>query len=343
MAEKRKSRIVRLAAALALVTPFVLLPLLAGELWLRRYPQVLTGNFSCLAFNDHEGATFLPKCRAEPFSPNGTFRFETNEDGFRDRPRSFFAGGAVAFLGDSHVEGLYLEPEQTLARALEDRIHVPVLNLGLRGTGPTLQAIRLYRARHTYPIRGAIWLLNPTDPADEIYFYQENPTFLLDQPDQRVRHHVGAYSAWRGISWLSSALHHKLLILLYVIDHFRIEADVRRAVETVKFDPQVHCRALRKVASDFRRDHLPLVFLIFPHGAPADHLTYFGVEPDPAQFRSMLDCAAATGFPVVNATDLAGHKEYYWSGDWHLNADGVRAYADRYAPEIEAGLRRARP
>ena len=83
----------KIGVAAALAAPFLLVLLIALEIFLRNNLQLTTGRFPCVTFDQHEGVTFIPSCRAEEETPKGKVSFQANEDGFRDR----------AQIGRAHV------------------------------------------------------------------------------------------------------------------------------------------------------------------------------------------------------------------------------------------------
>jgi hypothetical protein len=325
----------------ALTVPFLLAFLLISEIFLRNNLQLLTGLFPCLSFIPKEGISFLPSCSAELPSPAGVVKFQSNEDGFRDRPRAFFSQGAVAILGDSHVEGFNLEEPDTLGRKLEASLGgAPFLNLGVRSSGPTLQAIKLFRALHHYPVKGVVWVLNPTDSYDEVYFYHENPGYDLSQRDTRtLRRHIGAFSPWRLAYSLSRILQHRIYTLMYVLDHFQLERAFAAIVTREPFQKAIHCAGIAHTAVELKKKGIPLVFLTFPHGAKDAGHTYFGLKPNAPDFQLLVECAKDTGSPVVEAhQSFSAKPEWFWMNDWHLNPAGMDAYAGLVKEDVAKAL-----
>jgi len=123
---------------------------LVAEAGLRWREEVVLNKGNCSQIHPQELVSFHPNCDTKDIAPSGSYIFKTNEDGFRDRPRSFFEGGTILVLGDSHVEGFLLPIEATLVRRLEERIGFRLLNLGIRGTGPSTEALRAKRAMLQY-------------------------------------------------------------------------------------------------------------------------------------------------------------------------------------------------
>lgn len=216
----RRSFVLRFAGRIALLFPFCRgLDSFPRSVAASHHKSPFISRTHCFSQNRQEAPAFLPECREILRTPAGEIEFQTNEDGFRDRGRDFFRRGAIALLGDSHVEGFWLPVESGLARVLERKVSsgIPFLNLGIRASGPTQQAIRLQRARKNYALRGAIWFLNPSDPVDEVYFHARNPSFELGGDTRtELRPLWDATPLYRAIPKLSLALHDESYTLIYI-------------------------------------------------------------------------------------------------------------------------------
>ena len=173
----------RIAVGFLLACPFIVTTLLLAEVWLRWTTNLpFLSRTSCFTQNPREAPAFRENCRELLRTPQAPVEFQTNAEGFRDRPREFFAKGAIGVLGDSYVEGFWLPDNSGPVRSLERAMGgaIPFLNLGIRGSGPSQQAIRFFRAvKSGYRFRGLIWFLNPSDPVDERYFLAQNPGFRI--------------------------------------------------------------------------------------------------------------------------------------------------------------------
>lgn len=330
----------RIAGWIALLVPFTVAFLLVLEIWLRfttNLPYI--SRTHCFSMNKQEAPAFLPDCRETLKTPEGDVEFQTNEDGFRDRPREFFRKGAIALLGDSHVEGFWLPVESGIARMLEKKIapEFPFLNLGIRASGPTQQAIRFQRAIMNNPVRGAIWFLNPSDPVDEIYFRARNPGFELGEKSwSELSPLWDPTPLYWAITRLSLALRDRVYILIYINERW-IKQSQQAKYLSGPFLNDPHCLSLELTAKRMRAHKLPLLFVALPHGTLARPRSYMGTSLEDQSFERLLDCARATGNRVVDLREkLNEHPEWFFRNDWHFNVSGVEALTEIAAPEIRA-------
>lgn len=340
----------RAMVALMLVLPFLLVlvfALGAMELWLRGTTNLpFLSRSRCFTQNSLEAPGFLPDCTEMMRTPAGSVMFRTNELGFRDRPLGTFRAGAVALMGDSFVEGFWLKEEEGLARALERKARwpFPLLNLGIRASGPSQQAIRLFRAWKELPLKGVVWMLNPSDPVDEILFRARNPSFSISKERWSELQPTWSLSpAYRAFTRWSLRMRDRSYLLLYVADRLLKQGSQARAVAGVPFSPDVHCRSLALAEAELKKAGVPLLFVAMPHGMAATGRPYLGQPLNDGKFEALLACARATGSPVLDLrAELDGRPEWYWKNDWHYNQAGVEAAAAIAAPLIRAAWRGGR-
>jgi hypothetical protein len=70
---------------------------------------------------------------AKPWLSSQKLLFHTDRYGFRNRERDLPQEGAVMLLGDSFVEGYYLDESETISARLENKINAFVYNFGVGG------------------------------------------------------------------------------------------------------------------------------------------------------------------------------------------------------------------
>jgi hypothetical protein len=328
-----------MGVAMALSVPFFVVAVACLELWLRITTNLpYLSRTRCFTQNAVEAPGFVFNCVETLRTPAGPIEFRTNEDGFRDRPRAFFRNGAIAVLGDSYVEGYWMSEEQGFVRSLERRLtpRVPLLNLGIRGTGPSQQTIRLYRALAAYKLRGVIWDLNPSDPLDEMYFLARNPGFEIHPDRWTALRPIWSPSVWYWrITELSLALHDRVYVLVYLAERWIKQAAETATVKAETFSEERHCRSLSVAARELAARRIPLVFVATPHGMLAHRRAYLGLKLDENLFERLLACAKKTGAPTLDLRhELDGEPGWYWDHDWHWNRKGVDAVTEIMAPAI---------
>lgn len=319
---------------LLLALPFPALFLLALELFLRFfvYEAVYRDgqcNKNFLPKTENElRRLFHPGCFERVAAPDGReVVISTNEHGFRDRPAAEFAGGAYAFLGDSHAEGFALNAEDSLARRLEETGAFPrkLLNIGYRATGPTEQLRILSYAREHYRIEGLVWLLTENDILDDLYLRTRDPAFWAT----RLNIFFLKASSLLGRRWLT-------------LEYLRVAMNgiaLANAAKKHAGEPMDRhfCETVRGATARLAPG-TPITVLALPHGIPGEHLPYFGTQPDRAAFWRALDCAAKPPVRVIDLRDsFAGLRAHLMSDRYHLDAEGTKLLAKRIATFLRGG------
>ena len=324
-----------------LLLPFPLVFLVIAEIWFRATSNPgFTARSRCFTETNFEAPAFRPLCEERQRSAGGLIDFRTNEDGFRDQNRAHFQNGAWAVLGDSFVEGYSLPEEAGLVRSLEKELHLPLLNLGIRASGPTQQLWRLRHAIEHYRLRGAIWVLNPSDPLDEIYFYARNPAYRVDSASpQTIRPLWDRPFFYDWVTRLSLAVNDQLYSLFFLLEKFGKQSIQANQIAGLPFSSNPHCAALFAGAKEMRARGLPLLFVVIPHGPRMGRQRYLGTQLNEPAFAQMIECANQTKFPLLDMSkQLENQTELYWPGDWHFNAKGANAWARAAAPWMRSQI-----
>lgn len=282
----------------------------------------LEQDVTCLKFSNDPlvGKEFQPGCEATLSGPGGDYHFRINSDGWRAPAREHFKSGATAVLGDSHVEGVYLEEENTLVRRLESALQAqflaPFLNLGIRGSGPSQQWERFQKAQKHYPLRGLIWIINETDPTDEAWTLW------------RGKHPEAGGRPWnKAVNGWFTPLTGITLAFPSLFDAWRLSAFVRHAVAAAP-EASEFCKPLAKGWSWARSEKRPLLFLVMRHGRAEEERLYFGLPVGKTGLDSMVDCLKKNGAPYIDLRkEFSERKEWYWPGDVHLTPEGTKELA----------------
>lgn len=322
------TRAKRVLVWLGLSLPFfaVLVAVLVGlELFLRwrDKEQFTLRRLACAGKHPRMAFTLRPNCLSMETGPGGGYEFRTNEDGFRDRARAEFSGGALLVLGDSHIQGIGLAEEDTIPRQLElrlrSRLGIPLLNAGLQNLGPSEELIRADEALAAYPVRGAFWFLNPTDAYDEVAYQAADksprPFFFFG---------------------LSDLLGGRSFLVLKLQEYYNMSRPYVSALRGRDFDPARHCVAFPALHSRLKALGAPLIFVSMGHGPRAMwRAGYKGLPPNMEFYDRLLACARGTGTPVIDAMEFFSDRpELFWKNDWHMNPRGTAAFADYLAPKL---------
>lgn len=316
-----------------IISHFLLLTitlLLVGELALRtRGDSVLIMHQTpCTESDPKELLNLRKNCSELTGNPLEKFLFTTNESGFRDRTKSFFNQGAIIVLGDSHVMGFRLPVEKALVRSLERKIvsdvQYPLLNIGMQSLGPTQEYLRAERALKEYKVKGAIWFVNPTDVADEI-FYQ---TVIKFSAARRNRDDFFWFK-------VSKFLHEKSYLILKLCEYLYMQRPYVNLLAHKTFDPSIHCESYYNLHKEFKVKKIPLIFVSMNHGSKYAQADYRGLPIDKVAYEALLSCLKRTGRPLIDVRDSFDSKpELFWSGDWHLHEEGTEIFTKFLAPQI---------
>ncbi len=160
----------RAAFALALMVFGLGLALLGLEVFVRVLPPSITKfrRLPIFAADTDLGYRYRPHQKA--VSEAGCYRIDPvtiNSEGFRDDEWPDSAEGGVAILGDSYVEGVHVDDDETVAARLRAYLGRPVLNAGITGYG-TISAEAVYEKeiRPRKPSVVALFFLTFNDITD---------------------------------------------------------------------------------------------------------------------------------------------------------------------------------
>jgi lysophospholipase L1-like esterase len=176
--EKRRVRVYRGVTVLAALLLFVTLDLVAGTL---RIPRART-SFRCWHPYYHHG--LLPnQNRTTEWGPR-RYSMITNSAGFRDgRPRIVSKAptkSRVVLMGDSFIEGMGVEYQESVAGLLEQRWSadgIEVLNAGVLSYSPKLYNLktRYLVEQERLEFHELIVFIDVSDVQDELYYEDFSP------------------------------------------------------------------------------------------------------------------------------------------------------------------------
>lgn len=168
----------------------------------------------------HFGVWHIPQTSVTVKTPQGEISYETNLHGMRDRPRDERSTAAerVVVLGDSFVEGSFVEESDRFTDILEKQTGIEFLNFGTSGSFGSIQEWLLYqhlasRFDHT---RVLVFLLPDNDFSDNDPSQHPpdryRPYLLKTGDSYEVTYPVSFSNAPAGISRMSwgRKLRHRL-------------------------------------------------------------------------------------------------------------------------------------
>lgn len=294
---------------------------------------------SCLRLGGSEHHHFQENCEAKVETPVGPVAYSLNEDGFRARPRRDYAQGAVAVLGDSKVEGWWLEQNATIGAGLEAAGALGPwreLNLGLRFTGPSIQRMRLERALAHYPVRAVLWFLNGTDPVDEQLAHSLALRRDAHGAPLELSHDDVFTPAW--LSRLQALVGNRSALLRHVQVKL-YDREVIRRVTTTSAGPEVVCAALHSAALRLKELRLPVLAVFLPLGPNIAKFPYMNLVDREEGSISMEKCVRDAGLPVIDLRErLKMDPVLYWPNHRNMTAEGVRHLVGSLAPELRRQL-----
>ena len=319
----------KLFLLIGLSLPFILVAVLVLEVGMRLMPStgIPLRRPLCGRYDPELLMVFRPNCHSVEMFPYGDYVLDTNEDGLRDRPRSFFQKGAIFVLGDSHVQGYGLPVEKGLSRVLEKHLaplKTPLLNVGRQAYGVTQQALLARRVMPHYSIKGLLWFINPTDMAEDIFF----------QLAQNAGFRVKPQSFWLSDfndRWFAG----KSLFLTKAAEVVHMQWPYFKAMRGRVYDPAVHCSTMKNLVKELKEKKIPVVFIAMGFGLKSQKLSYRGIVPDENDYQKLLQCVKDSGAELISMREeFADTKELFFPYDWHFNETGIEIFSQSLSKKI---------
>jgi hypothetical protein len=301
----------------------------------------------------------------------GAIRLIADADGFRVGKRGRVDGLPILFLGDSFIEALQVEYEQTVTHLLESELParigqpVAVRNAGVGGYGPSHYYLR---ARSLLPrdkyrvVVTAIFAGNDAQPRRFDYFPPRNAEqrrFRLPRRFDKAEYVDAVLGPTNDFLEERS---HLYVMTRKRLDNVRMKVGLhpldfprefmRSEQTSQRWDVTADiCHDIRELA---KRSGARALFVLIPTDFQVDEATFtayvngFGIDPTAVDLdqpiRRLLEEFAERDLDVVNALPKfrelsdAG-KVLYGDIDPHLSPEGHRALADLLLPEVSRLLR----
>jgi len=281
----------------------------------------------CLRLGSPEHHYFLPNCSTQVETPKGKVGYQLNEHGFRAGAAATFEEGAFALLGDSKIEGWWVDQHQTVGARLEAKKifgSLRELNLGIRYSGPTIQRMRLERAIENYPIKLILWFFNGSDLADEML--ARSLALRRDKNGAPLALSIAdaATPGWllflQKITGNKSVLLRSLQIKIY-------DREVTRLVLAQKsqLGPGKFCASFHSAVEIARKKEIPLIAVYLPLGPNIEKFPYMNIVGSEEGSEEIAACVNQQRVPLVDLREkLDTRAELYWSS---LNRRGASASA----------------
>ena len=305
-----------------------------------------------------------------------TVRLLTDQDGFRIGERGRAEGVPVLLLGDSFVEALQVDHEQSLAGRLEQTLttalgtQAAVRNAGISGWAPGQYLARARTLLPLEPYRAVVvglYVGNDVRTTREDYL---PPKPITERHRFRMPHALSKSELVRAtLLPLNDAL--EVRSHLFVFTRAQLEPLRRKAGLSANYFPAEFTKREAAVdrwdiTADVCRD---IAELAAAHGAhalfvliPADfqvdsasfqqHVAGFGIDPNSVDLdqpsRRMAQELTDRGLRTIDALPAfrerhdAGHR-LYGTVDKHLSPDGHAALAELVTPELARLLMPATP
>ena len=331
----------RIIAKIILVFVFLITGLVAAEIALR---LTVAHHFAplqaCLRFgNTRVHHLYAADCSQSSKQFGRLVTYQFNQFGLRERSPKDLGPKKIVVLGDSEVKGLYAPVEESLSRVFEERMKTDVffVNMGVRFTGPTVQAAIFRNLQPMINARGVVWFLNGGDPMEERYFAHKvvsrGPSgipnqFKVDAVDHTMKHPAVRLSRLFGGKI-------ELLNFWYRTALFR---DWRNLAVSTAPNDQVLCMGIRVLADYLKSENIPLLFVFAPKIEEGIAWSWLGEPYDPSQLSRMVTCAQETGQAVVDlSTEVLGSEHFYPDGV-HFRKSAVDWITDRLASDLQRML-----
>ena len=183
-------------------------------------------------------------------------------------------------------------------------------------------------------MKGVIWLLNESDVSDERLFYAEGLSFNEQGLPNRFPW-LGASGFWgkllTGISRWNQG-RSQLLNVMVRLETFRTYS---RRLGASTQPPDILCRAIKTFSEKLREKKIPLLIVFTPHPDRGISANWPGYRYQREELLSMVACAKASGFPVLDLTNDPIKADWYAADEIHFSPAGSKWLADRIAPSVK--------
>lgn len=257
-----------------------------------------------------------------------------NALGFRDK--SFNTAPSpqkrrILVIGDSFPAGLFVTPEQTFPKRLEEYVaQTEVLNLGVQGYGPDQELLILRQYGHALKPAAIVWSIFPANDYNDLI---KNQLFEVTPSGEIALTKQNAVSALlptlRASMFLHLLLHGRLLPaateerlqpLLFV------DSEAPTAVTSTTI------ALMRGIVRAFQRDTAALQATLRAVVIPSLQQVQRAPGGELALHQTTVSILREAGVPTVDLyPSFVGHPELYTSEEHHLSEAGHQAAAKEIA------------
>jgi len=289
----------------------------------------------CLQLGNPEHHYFQPNCNTQVETPLGPVSYSINEDGFRASPRDTYQPGAFALVGDSKVEGWWVEKADTIGAQLEAGNtfgKLRELNVGIRFSGPSIQRLRLERALEHYPVKLILWFFNGTDTADERLAH--SLALKRDKNGAPISLSVEDATPPGWLDFLQKLTRNKSLILRSI----QMRLYDREVTRRVLSGDNAHdlCASFHSAMEVARDRKIPVLAVQLPLGPNIEKFPYMNVVGTEDSSGEIAACVKKEGVSIIDLrSKLSTNPELYWSMHRNMTAAGLRHLVEKLTPELK--------
>lgn len=293
----------------------------------------------CLVWSFKYQHGFRPNCKETFFIENRNIKFETNELGFRERPIVEIKVGQVLVVGDSSIEGMGLQQNETFPSVLEEKtkekFSLQFINSGLRRTSPITQVIRVRYFIKKFKPKFVLWSLTENDFDEDYYLMQKaesvdkygiptkinldywqktNPSFLYE--------HIKKLDP--STNFYIAVLRH-----LYLSEHDHKSSKLWE-------DSPALCEGILEAKRMSEKYNFKLKFMIIPFSP--EYVSLYDEGNLKQKMERVIKCLDKDSYIDLRVPEIDKNSSLFQEDLMHLNYEGVKSSVDIMLPSIEEFL-----
>lgn len=298
---------------------------------------------------------FLPVYAFQAKGIPYTLRFKLDEDllfqflpdpehsinslGFRDHslmPKDS-AKKRILVVGDSFPAGLFVSPEDTFPKRLEELLpRSEVLNLGVQGYGPDQELLVLRKYGAALTPDAVIWSIFPSNDYNDLI---KNRLFVQSSKGELVTSKPNAVGA--ELPLLRSSM-----LVRFLLNKRFLPEDAEARLQPLLFvDSEAPAPVgagtislMKAVARNFKAEAAALNATLLAVVIPSMEQSQQGASAEHSLNQATVSLLKESGIAVVDLSAVfAGHPEFYTAEEHHLSVVGHQAAAAEIARRENAG------
>ncbi|MCB9025791.1 MAG: SGNH/GDSL hydrolase family protein [Bdellovibrionaceae bacterium] len=288
----------------------------------------------CVTWNSTVHHLFIPNCRDQFFIENRNVNLQINSIGLRERPAEQLKKNQLLFVGDSSIEGVGLNFEETFPqifeKALFNESNIQFINMGIRRSSTITQLVRLKEYIDIIQPKYLLWSLTENDFDEDFIFlktaldFNENGNpikfdlnfFSYSNPQIFDSLFFGLDAYNNGYSAIFRHLYINNKLSKHLVGNDRLPA---------------YCNALDEGIQLAKERNIKIQFIILPFGP--DYYSIYEQGSLKEKLNKIVGCLAST--PIDLRLDSIQTKSDFFQEDlMHFNAKGIEESLKYIKPDL---------